>query len=152
MQRTLSEKDFSQFPESVQFVGVGSASLLQIHLIALSVIVLGIIFAILAPPGGYFALAAFIVIGTGYDIIFIRKSQRPVRITLFLRTDPVEASLGENRIGEIKSGTLVLEMDKENELGYRATPNRGLAIWTFDSPEDAKIAAKRLLQYLPEEK
>ena len=43
-------------------------SLLQIHLIASAVVILGIIFAILAPPGGYVALAFFIVLAAGYDL------------------------------------------------------------------------------------
>lgn len=133
----------------MEFEGVGNVSLLQIHLISLSLVILGIIFAILAPPGGYIALAVFIVIATVYDLVFIRKSQKPVRVKLYLRTDPVQATLGENKIGEIKSGSIVLEMDKGNELGYRAAPNRQLAVWRFDSSEDAQFAAQRLSEYLP---
>lgn len=148
----MSSKDLSGYPEVVEFEGVGNASLLHIHLISLSLVGLGIIFAILAPPGGYVALIIFIAIATVYDLIFIRKSQKPVRIKLFLQTDPVEAVLGDNKIGEIKSGTLVLGMEKGNELGYRAAPNRRVSIWLFDSPEDAKVTAKRLLEYLPVEK
>jgi len=148
----LSAKDLSRYPEFVEFEGIGNISLLQIHLIAASVVILGVIFAILAPPGGYIALLVFIAIGAVYDIIFIRKSQTPVRVKLFLRTDPVKAAMGENNIGEIKSGTLILDMESENELGYRAAPNRRPSVWIFDSPEDAKIAAKRLMEYLPIEK
>jgi hypothetical protein len=40
-------------------------------------------------------------------------------------------------------------MENPNELGYRAAPNRDLLVWTFDTREDAKIVAKRLLEYLP---
>jgi len=148
----LSEKDLHQYPEKVEFEGIGNVSLLQIHLIAASVVVLGVVFAILAPPGGYVALVIFITMGAVYDIIFIRKSQKPVRLKLFLRADPVKATLGENNIGEIKSGTLVLDMENENELGYRAAPNRHLSVWVFDSAGDAKIVAKRLMEYLPVEK
>jgi hypothetical protein len=148
----LSSRDLSQYPEEVEFEGVGNVSLFQIHLISLSLVGLGIVFAYLAPPGGYVALAVFIVIAAGYDLIFIRKSQRPVRLKLFLRTDPVEATLNGNKIGEIKSGSLVLEMDSSRELGYRAAPNKQLAVWVFDSPEDAEVTAKRLLEYLPAEK
>lgn len=147
----LPEKDLSQFPEEVEFEGIGNASLLQIHLIAASAVVLGIIFAIIAPPGGYIALAVFVVIAAVYDLIFIRKSQRPVRIKLYLRTDPVEASLGDRKIGEIRSGTLILDMENDKELGYRAAPNRQISVWTFDSVEDAKTVARRLLEYLPRE-
>jgi hypothetical protein len=148
----LPSKDFSRYPEVVEFEGVGNVSLLNVHLISLSLVCLGIVFAILVPPGGYIALVAFIAIAALYDLIFIRKSQKPVRIKLFLRTDPVQASLGENKIGEIKSGTLVLETEKPNELGYRAAPGRQISIWEFDSAEDAQIATKRLLEYLPVEK
>jgi len=147
----VADPDLSSYPEVVEFQGVGNVSLLQIHLIASAVIILGIIFAILAPPGGYVALAFFILLAVGYDLIFIRKSQKPVRISLHLRTDPVEATFRGNRIGEIRSGTLVLEMDGRNELGYRSAPKRKISVWTFDSEDDAKIAAKRLLEYLPKE-
>ncbi len=136
----------------VEFEGVGRASLLQIHLIALSVVILGVVFAIVAPPGGYVALVAFIIIGAAYDIIFIRKSQKPVRIKLYLRTDPVEAMLGDRKIGEITSGTLIVDMENDNELGYRAAPHRPVSAWVFDSPEDAKTVANRLLEYLSMEK
>lgn len=147
----VADLDLSEYPEVVEFQGVGNVSLLQIHLIASAVVILGIIFAILAPPGGYVALAFFIVLAAGYDLIFIRKSQKPVRISLHLRTDPVEATFRGNKIGEIKSGILVLDVDGPNELGYRSAPNRKVAIWTFDSEDDAKIVAKRLLEYLPKE-
>jgi hypothetical protein len=148
----LSSSDNSKYPEVVEFEGVGNVALLHIHLISLSLVVLGIIFAILAPPGGYVALALFIVIAATYDIFFIRRSQKPVRVKLYLRTNPVEAKVGDNKIGEIKSGTLILDMDENNELGYRATPKRQISVWTFDSSMDAKIVAERLLEYLPAEK
>jgi hypothetical protein len=148
----MSGKDLSEFPEFVEFEGVGNSSLLQIHLIALAVVGLGIVFAILAPPGGYVALVIFIILGLLYDLFFIRRSQRPVRIKLFLRTDPVQASFGENKIGEIKSGTLVTEMERANELGYRAAPNRQLSVWIFDTPDNAKTTSRRLSMYLPHEK
>ena len=148
----MAGKDLSEFPEEIEFEGIGNVSLLQIHLIALSVVGLGIVFAVLAPPGGYVALVAFIIIGLLYDLFFLRRAQRPVRVKLFLRTDPVQASYGGNQIGEIKSGTLVTDMEKDNELGYRATPKRQISVWIFNSPEDARIAARRLLEYLPAEK
>jgi hypothetical protein len=141
----------NNYPEIVTFEGVGNASLLQIHIIAASVIVLGIIFAILSPPGGYVALIFFILLATGYDFVFIRKSQKPVRVSLYLRTNPVEASYGERKIGEIKGGTLVVDMENPNELGFRPTPKKRIAVWKFDSEKDAKIVAKRLLEYLPKE-
>lgn len=45
----MSGKDFSEFPEFVEFEGIGNSSLLHIHLIALAPVGLGIVFAILAP-------------------------------------------------------------------------------------------------------
>ena len=147
----MSGKDLSEYPEVIEFEGVGNVSLLQIHLIAIAVVALGVIFALLAPPGGFVALAIFIVIAAVYDLFFIRRSQRPVRVKLFLRTNPVQAEYGGNKIGEIKSGTLVTQMERENELGFRPAPNHTLSIWTFDSPEDARIVSQRLLEYLPRE-
>jgi len=140
-----------KYPEEISFVGIGNASLLQIHIIAASVVALGIVFAILAPPGGYVALGFFILLAAAYDLVFIRKSQKPVRVSLYLRTNPVEASYGERKIGEIKSGSLIVDMENPDELGFRAAPNRRIAVWKFVSEADAKIVAKRLLEYLPRE-
>ena len=142
-------RDQSNYPEVVSFTGVGRSPLKQIHLIALSLVALGVIFAYVAPPGGYLLLLLFILIAAGYDLIFIRKSQRPVKISLYLRTNPVEAQFGEKKIGEILTGAIADDMEKLNELGFRPAPNRDLMIWTFDSPEDARFVAKRLLEYLP---
>ncbi len=130
---------------------MGNASLLQIHIIASAVVALGIVFAILAPPGGYIALLLFILLAAAYDLVFIRKSQKPVRVSLYLRTNPVEASYGGRKIGEIKSGSVILDTNSPRELGFRAAPNRKVAIWIFDCEADAKIVAKRLLEYLPRE-
>jgi hypothetical protein len=144
-------KDFSEYPDFVEFQGIGNVSLKQIHLIALSVVALGVVFAILAPPGGYIALAVFILIAAGYDMIFLRKSQKPVSVTLYLRKDPVEATYQDKKIGQISKGSIVTDMDKPNELGFRPDPKRGLLVWEFQSEEDANIVAKRLLEYLPKE-
>ena len=143
---------FSEFPEVITFEGVGRASLKQIHIIALSLVVLGVIFAILAPPGGYILLIIFILIAAGYDVLFIRKSQKPVRLSLHLRTDPVEAIYDDARMGEIRSGTIITDMDNANELGFRPAPNKELLVWKFDSEEDAKVVAKRLSMYLQVER
>lgn len=149
---TQSSRNFSGYPEEVIFEGIGNVSLKQIHLIALSVVALGVVFAILAPPGGYIALIVFIMIATGYDLVFIRKSQTPVKVSLYLRKDPVEASYGEKALGQIKSGTIILGMDSPNELGFRPAPNRRVMVWKFETEEDAKIVAKRLVEYLPSER
>lgn len=143
---------FSKYPETVTFTGVGNISLLQIHLIAASVVILGIIFAILAPPGGYIALAFFILLAAGYDMVFLRKSQKPVSVTLYLRKNPVEASYGENKLGSIKSGTIETDMDTPLELGFRPAPNKKLNVWKFETEEEARFTAKRLLEYLPRDR
>ncbi len=139
---------FSEYPEEITFEGVGKASLKQIHIIALSLVALGLIFAILAPPGGYLVLIIFILIAAGYDMLFIRKSQKPVKLTLHLRTDPVEATYDDARMGEIRTGTLVVDMDDPSELGFRPAPDKELFVWKFDSAESAKMVAKRLSMYL----
>ncbi|MDG6999580.1 MAG: hypothetical protein JRN15_10740, partial [Nitrososphaerota archaeon] len=80
-------RDFSEYPEVVDFEGVGNNPLKHIHLIALSLVGLGVVFSILAPPGGYIALAIFILLSAGYDLFFLRRSQKPVTVTLYLRKD-----------------------------------------------------------------
>jgi hypothetical protein len=146
-----SERDFSEYPEVVTFQGVGNVSLTHIHLIALSLVVLGVVFAVLAPPGGYIALVLFILIATGYDLIFLRKSQKPVNISLRLRKHPVEAMYQDKDLGEIKTGTIVTDMEKPSELGFRPTSKSKLLVWEFQSESDAKLVAKRLLEYLDRE-
>jgi hypothetical protein len=138
----------SDQPDVITFVGVGRASLKQIHLIAISLVVLGLIFAYLEPPQGIILLIIFIVIAAGYDMIFIRKSQRPVKISLNLKSNPVEAYYGDKKIGEIAFGTIETDMENPNELGYRPSPKKDLVTWVFDSPNDAQLVARRLLEYL----
>lgn len=145
----MSEEDrFTEYPEIVSFEGIGKASLRQIHLIAVSLIALGLVFVIFAPPGGYIILGLFIAIAAAYDMIFMRKSQRPVNVSLYLRKDPVEALYGDTKLGEIRIGSIVVNMENPNELGYRPEPEKGLFVWIFDSKETAKIVAKRLSMYL----
>jgi hypothetical protein len=148
-QNKTTDPHYDAYPETVSFTGIGRASLKSIHLIAISLVALGVVFAILAPPGGYILLAIFILLAAGYDIVFIRKSQNPVRLDLQLRMNPVQATFNERLMGEITSGTIETDMDNANELGYRPAPNKELRVWIFDSESDAKIAAKRLLEYLP---
>jgi hypothetical protein len=142
-------RDLSEYPEVISFKGIGNISLKEIHLIALSLIALGIVFAILAPPGGYIALGFFILLAAGYDMIFLRKSVKPIRISLYLRKDPVEATYQDKKIGQIKNGTIITDMERSNELGFRPAPNRKVLIWEFQSEDDARITARRLLEYLP---
>jgi len=150
-EKLSQRRDFSEYPEVVEFQGVGNISMKQIHLIALSLVCLGVAFAILAPPGGYIALFLFILIAAGYDLIFLRKSLKPVNISLYLRNDPVEATFKDKKLGQIKSGTIVVDMDDPKELGFRPAPNGKLLVWEFRSEDEAKMVAKRLLEYLPEE-
>ncbi len=142
------ESKFSEYPEVVKFKGVGRVSLKDIHLIALSLVVLGIIFAVFAPPTGYLLLAIFILIAAGYDVLFIRKSQKPVEVSLYLQKDPVEAKYGEAKAGEIKAGTIVVNMDDPKELGFRPVSGGRFFVWVFASEDDARIVAKRLSMYL----
>ena len=148
-QDDFSRRSQTEYPEVISFEGTGDIPMLQHHIIALSLVTLGIVFAIVAPPGGYFALALFILIAAGYDIVFLRKSMNPVRISLYLRTNPVRAMLGDYSLGEIKSGTIVEDTDDPRELGYRPAPNRKLKIWTFDTEEERNLVAKRMREYLP---
>jgi len=142
---------YNAYPETVSFTGVGHASLRTIHLIAIALVCLGVVFAIFSPPGGYIVLAVFILIAAGYDIVFIRKSQKPVRLTLHLRLNPVQATMADDGrlVGDITSGAIDMDMESPNELGFRPAKNKDLLVWTFDSESDARIAAKRLLEYLP---
>jgi hypothetical protein len=143
---------YNLYPDAVSFTGVGHASLKSIHIIAISLVALGVLFAFFSSPGGYVLLAVFILIAAGYDMIFIRKSQKPVRVTLHLRRNPVEATMKDGKpIGEIAAGAIQTEMEKPNELGYRPALNKDLLVWVFDSESDAKIAARRLLEYVPKD-
>jgi hypothetical protein len=143
------ESRFSGFPEEITFTATGRTSLKDVHLIALSVVVVGFLFAIIAPPEGYILFAIFVLLAAGYDILFLRKSQKPLKVSLFLRTDPVEAQFSGSRIGEIRVGTIVTDMDEPNELGFRPEPGKKINIWHFETEEDARIVAKRLGMYLP---
>lgn len=137
----------------MSFTGIGRASLKQIHAIALALVALGVVFAVLSPPGGYVLLAFFILIAAAYDMVFIRRSQKPVRVTLNLHTNPVEATMADGRkIGEIRTGAIEIDMDAPNELGYRPAPGKDLLVWEFDTPEDARAASRRLLEYLPRDR
>ena len=144
-------RDFSEYPEVVDFEGVGNNPLKHIHLIALSLVGLGVVFSILAPPGGYIALAIFILLAAGYDLFFLRRSQKPVTVTLYLRKDPVEATHQNKKLGSIESGSIISDMDDPRVLGFRATPKSRLVYWEFRSEEDAKMVSKRLLEYLQKE-
>ena len=147
-----SDSGLSQYPEAVQFTGVMKTSLKPVHFSSLLLITVGILVAISLYPTGLLLLIAFLVLVLLYESWMIRKSEREIRISLLLREDPVAAMQGSNRIGEISTGLVETEMEYPNELGFRPSPNRELIVWTFDSKEDAQLAAKRLLEYLPRDK
>lgn len=140
---------WDNFPEEVEFTGVGNTPLLQVHISAGLLILVGVILAVEAPPAGFFALALFLVIVLGVESWMFRRSQKKLRISLMLRTNPVEAFQGSYRVGVIDHGSIETEMDSPNDLGYRPMPKNDLIVWTFDTIGDKEIVARRLLEYLP---
>ena len=138
-----------QYPETVQFTGVVETSLKSTHITSLAVIAAGILIAFNDYPAGLLLLIAFLVIVLGFELWMMRKSVKSIRITLYLRENPVQALEGSYRVGEIATGAIDTQMDYPNEIGFRPAPKRRLLIWTFDSKQDAEIVAKRLLEYLP---
>ncbi len=147
-----SDGGLSQYPEVVQFTGVMKTSLKPVHFSSLLLIIVGILVAISLYPTGLLLLIAFLVLVLLYESWMIRKSEREIRISLLLREDPVGAMQGLDRVGEISTGFIETGMEYPNELGFRPSSNRELIVWTFDSKEDAQLAAKRLLEYLPRDK
>jgi hypothetical protein len=143
------EDDHSGYPEKVEFSGVGYTPLLQVHISAALIILVGVIVAIVAPPQGLFLLLAFLVIVLLIEMWMFRRSRKELRLTLYLRENPVEAYQDNYKVGSIDHGSIDPEMDNPNELGYRPAPKKDLIVWTFDSESDKKIVAKRLLEYLP---
>jgi hypothetical protein len=147
----IDDDDTNKFtyPEKVEFSGIGYTSLLQVHISAALIILVGVIVAIVDSPQGLFLLLAFLVIVFLIEIWMIRRSRKELRLTLYLRENPVEAYQGTFKVGSIDHGSIDPEMDSPSELGYRPSPKKDLIIWTFDSEQDKQIAAKRLLEYLP---
>jgi hypothetical protein len=144
-----SKESRSEYPESVEFSGIGYTSLLQVHISAAMIILVGVIIAVVAPPQGFFLLLAFLVIVLLVETWMFRRSRKELRLTLRLREDPVEAFQGTYKVGSIDHGSIDPEMENPNELGYRPAPKKNLIVWTFDSENDKQIVAKRLLEYLP---
>jgi cbb3-type cytochrome oxidase subunit 3 len=140
------------YPESVQFEGVTYTSLKQVHISAFLIVLVGVLVAYANPLVGFPVLIAFLLLVLGVEAWMIRKSRKQLRITLHLRQNPVEATQGSYRIGTIASGSIDTDMENPNELGFRPAPNRNLIVWTFDSVEDKNVAAKRLLEYLPQDR
>jgi len=141
----------SGYPETVEFSGIGNASLLQVHISAALIILVGIIIAIEVSPAGLFLLLVFLVLVLLIEAWMFRRSTKKLRIRLYLRENPVEAFSGNYRVGVIDHGTIEPGMDNLNELGYRPAPKKDLIVWTFDSAEDKEIAQRRLLEYLPKD-
>jgi hypothetical protein len=143
------EETRSEYPEKVEFSGVGYAPLLQVHISAGLIVLVGVIVAIVAPPQGLFLLLAFLVFVLLIEMWMFRRSRKELRLTLYLREDPVVAYQGIYRVGSIEHGSIDPDMENPNELGYRPAPKKDLIVWKFDSASDKQIAAKRLLEYLP---
>ncbi|MGI0080351.1 MAG: hypothetical protein ACRECH_12085 [Nitrososphaerales archaeon] len=141
-----------QYPETVQFTGASVASLKSTHVISLAVVIAGLLIAINTYPAGLLLLVVFLAIVFGFEFWMMKKSVKVLRITLYLREDPVQAADGSYRIGEIETGAIDVDMEKSNELGFRPAPKHRQLVWTFDSEHDAEVTAKRLLEYLPRDK
>lgn len=141
-----------QYPETVQFTGVSETSLKSTHVTSLAVVVAGVLIAINDFPAGLLLLVVFLLIVFGFEAWMMKKSVKRLRITLYLREDPVQAVEGSYRIGEVATGAIDTNMEEPNELGFRPAPKRRQLVWTFDSKHDAEVVAKRLLEYLPREK
>jgi|GEM_PF-1615541 hypothetical protein len=146
--KSKDEGRFEEFPETVDFVGVGNPSMKSVHLISAFVLGVGALITFLDFPSGLLLLAIFIVIVLGFEMLILRRSTRPVKITLHLRKDPVEASQGMFSLGPITMGAINTDMESPNELGFRPAPGKEIRVWTFRTKEEAQIVAKRLLQYL----
>jgi hypothetical protein len=142
----------SEYPETVEFSGVGYTSLLQVHISAALIAVVGVILAIEAPPEGLFALIAFLIFILGIEMWMFRRSQKKLRLTLYLWRRPVEAYQGDYRIGRIDHGAIETDMENLNDLGYRPAPKKNLIVWSFDSEHEKQVVAKRLLEYLPRDR
>ncbi len=145
----FGEEQYSEYPETVEFSGIGYTSLLQVHISAALIVAVGVILAIEAPPEGLFALILFLLIVLGVEMWMFRRSPKKLRLTLYLRRNPVEAYQGDYKIGKIDHGSFETDMDDPNDLGYRPAPKKNLIVWSFDSEHDKQIVAKRLLEYLP---
>ena len=143
-----SDESPSEYPEKVEFSGIGYTSLLQVHISATLIVLVGVIIAVVAPPQGLFLLLAFLVFVLLVEMWMFRRSRKELRLTLYLRENPVEAFQGTYKVGTIDHGSIDPEMDNPNELGYRPVPKKDLIVWTFDSESDKQIVAKRLLEYL----
>jgi hypothetical protein len=138
-----------EYPESVQFTGVSETSLKSVHVISVFFLAAGFLIALNTYPAGILLLLVFLLIVLGFEFWMGKKSIKTLRITLYLREDPVQAVEGKFRIGEIATGAIDTRMENPNELGFRPSPKHRQRVWTFDSKNDAEIVAKRLLEYLP---
>lgn len=138
----------SEYPETVEFSGIGYTPLLQVHISAALIILVGVIVAVVAPPAGLILLLVFLVFVLLIEAWMFRRSPKKLRLTLHLRQNPVEAFQGDYKVGSIEHGSIEPEMENPNQLGYRPAPKKDLIVWTFDSENDKRIVEKRLLEYL----
>jgi hypothetical protein len=143
-----AEEPWSEYPETVEFSGIGYTPLLQVHISAFLIILVGVIIAIVLPPAGLLLLLGFLVFVLLVEAWMFHRSPKKLRLRMQLRENPVEAYQGDYKIGTIDHGTIDPDMDSPNELGYRPSPKKELIVWTFDSEKDKRIVEKRLLEYL----
>ncbi len=156
MKSQLAQNDdeadsWSEYPETIEFSGIGYTPLLQVHISAFLIILVGVIIAVVLRPAGLILLLVFLVFVLLVEAWMFRRSPKKLRLTLHLRENPVEAFQGDYKVGIIDHGTVEPDMDNPNELGYRPTPKKELIVWTFDSENDKRIVEKRLLEYLSRE-
>lgn len=145
------ERRNSEYPETVEFSGIGLTSLLQVHISAILIVVVGVIIAVEAPPQGLLLLVVFLLLVLGIEMWMMHRSQKKLRLVLHLRENPVEAFQGDYKVGKIDHGSIEPEMDDPSDLGYRPAPKKRLIVWTFDSEKEKQVVAKRLLEYLPKD-
>lgn len=156
MKNQLAQNDdeddsWAEYPETIEFSGIGYTPLLQVHISAFLIILVGVIIAVVVRPAGLILLLVFLVFVLLVEAWMFRRSPKKLRLTLHLRENPVEAFQGDYKVGSIDRGTVEPDMDNPNELGYRPTPKKELIVWTFDSENDKRIVEKRLLEYLSRE-
>jgi hypothetical protein len=140
--------ELQEFPDVVNFVGVGNPSMKSAHLISIFVVAVGLLIAAVDYPIGLIVLVIFILIALGFEVFISKWSTRPVKVSLHLRKNPVEASQGMFSLGPITQGTIEINMEDPRELGYRPAQGKELLVWKFETIEDARTVAKRLLMYL----
>ena len=137
------------YPEVVELRGTPNRNFWADHIISIIVIAAGVANAVINFPIGLLILVFFGIVTLIYELWVRKKAKKEYKVSLYLRMNPVQASSGSTPLGPLASGAIKTEMDDLKELGFRATPKSKIIVWKFGSDEDAKVVAKRLLEYLP---